>query len=180
MLEGDKDGSAIVMSVQCYKREIEIPMDSVLNGSKVYQTIDDAGENEKWGTKDLSWHRTLQELVVAYAPSPQLAKTGTEFFAAQKKPRLPCFRLLVKTHKSTRLNHQGAFALRPLVGVTRWGTTCTSILLAVTGKIFWKLDRLQDPMGTPLSDTVDLIEPLSKRGFLTQSYVCTTCNFSAL
>ena len=68
VLEGDKDGSAVVMSVQCYKREIELNMDSVLNGLKVYPKIGDAGENEKCETNALSWHRTLQEMVVGYAP----------------------------------------------------------------------------------------------------------------
>ena len=92
VLEGDKDRSAVVMSVQCYKREIELNIDCVLNGSKVYQKIGDADKSEKWEMNALSWHQTLQELVVGYAPSPQLAKTLTEFFAAKKKPRLPCFR----------------------------------------------------------------------------------------
>ena len=152
----------------------------MLNGSKVYQKIGDADGNEKWETNALSWHQTLQELVVGYAPSPQLSKTLTEFYAAQKKPRLPCFRLLVKTHKSTCLSNRGGFASRPLFGLTRWGTTGPCILLAIIGNIFWKLDRLQDPMATPLSDTVDLIERLGKLGPLSASYVCTTCDFSAL
>ena len=118
--------------------------------------------------------------MVGYAPSQQLAKTLTEFYAAQKKPRLPCFRLLDKTHKSTCLNNRGGFASRPLVGLTRWGTTGTSILLAVIGNIFWKLDCLQDPMAAPLSDTVDLIQRLGKLGALSPSCVCTNCDVSAL
>ena len=78
VLRGDKDGSATVMFVQCYKREIEIDTDSVLNGSKVYQEIGDANVNEKWETNALSWHRTLQELVVGYPPILQIAKVRKE------------------------------------------------------------------------------------------------------
>ena len=35
-------------------------------------------------------------------------------------------------------------------------------------------------MGTLLSDTVDLVERLRKRGSQTPTCACTTCNFSAL
>ena len=86
----------------------------------------------------------------------------------------------MKTQKSIRLNEQGVFASGPLVGLTRRGPTGSSILLAVIGNIFWKLKRVQDSMGSRLSDTLDLIERLGKLGPLSPSNVRTMCDFSAL
>ena len=70
---------------------------------------------------------------------------------------MPKFRLLVKTHKSASVDAKGGFSSRPLVGLFRWATTPSSILLGVAGLILLKIDRQLHPMASPIIDSYDLL-----------------------
>ena len=70
---------------------------------------------------------------------------------------LPRFRLLLKSHKSLRVDANGRWASRPIVGLTIWSTTASSTLMATAGQILLKLDRVVDELNTPVRDTHDLL-----------------------
>ena len=79
------------------------------------------------------------------------------FLDTQVVSHLPRFRLLLKSHKSLRVDANGRCASRPIVGLTSWSTTASSILMATAGKILMKLDRVVDELNTPVRDTHDLL-----------------------
>ena len=94
---------------------------------------------------------------------PMMLEFLQNFLDFQHKPRLPNFYLLAKTHKEGfALKPNGRFPTRPVVGMFRWATTPSSILLATMGTILPKIDRHHDPFCSPILDTLDLLKRLRK------------------
>ena len=112
MLDGDDDGSAVLLLSQCYKKVIAINMDSALDGTKVYQKISDANESQKSETYALSLaldppriagcvctlpaacQKTNQILCVSekcVALMSQITSENTQVHVP-KQPRLFCFK----------------------------------------------------------------------------------------
>ena len=79
------------------------------------------------------------------------------FLDTQVVSHLPRFRLLLELHKSLRVDANGRWASRPIVDLTSWSTTASSILMATAGQILLKLDRVVDELNTPVRDTHDLL-----------------------
>ena len=71
---------------------------------------------------------------------------------------------------------------RPLVGLFRWATTPSSILLGVAGLILLKKDRQLHPMASPIIDSYDLLSRLRKHlsTNTNEDWKCSTIDFSAM
>ena len=96
-------------------------------------------------------------LMVSSVPCPlcRLNDFICVFLDTQVVSHLPRFPLLLKSHQSLRVDANGRWAPCPIVGLTSWSTTASSILMATAGKTLLKLDRVVDQLNTPVRDTHD-------------------------
>ena len=105
------------------------------------------------------------------------------FLNARNFSRLPRFRLLVKSHKSLDLTSEGRWASRPLVGLAGWAMSSASVIMARVGQMILKLVSRNDPLSTPLRDTMDLLSRVRSQVEelgTAHRYVLTNYDFNAL
>ena len=103
------------------------------------------------------------------------------FLLLQPPPKYPNFYLLCKSHKGLSYVH-GHWASRPIVGMVRWVTSSSSIIMSVIGTMFLRLDRTISPMFSPLVDTLDFVTRLhgfdSRFSLAAGDYAITVVDFT--
>ena len=162
VMASDKDGGSLVVSRNAYVYEATAHMRGQLHGHDVYLRVGEVSEVSLWEDKAEEWQNKLKQVIMPFLPPIMLEFLQT-FLDFQHKPRLPNFFLLAKTHKEGfALKPNGRFPTRPVVGMFRWATTPSSILLATMGTILLKIDRHHDPFCSPILDTLDLLKRLRK------------------
>ena len=76
----------------------------------------------------------------------------------------------------------GHWPSRPIVGMVKWATTSSSIILSAIGTMFLSLDRTLHPQFAPLVDTLDFVNRLhtfdTNFGFASGDYAITRVDFS--
>ena len=162
VMASDKDGGSLVVSRNAYVYEATAHMRGQLHGHDVYLRVGEMNEVSLWEDKAEEWQNKLKQVIMPFLP-PMMLEFLQNFLDFQHKPRLPNFYLLAKTHKEGfALKPNGRFPTRPVVGMFRWATTPSSILLATMGTILLKIDRHHDPLCSPILDTLDLLKRLRK------------------
>ena len=162
VMASDKDGGSLVVSRNAYVYEATAHMRGQLHGHDVYLRVGEVNEVSLWEDKAEEWQNKLKQVIMPFLP-PMMLEFLQNFLDFQHKPRLPNFYLLAKTHKEGfALKPNGRFPTRPVVGMFRWATTPSSILLATMGTILLKIDRHHDPLCSPILDTLDLLKRLRK------------------
>ena len=131
-------------------------MTGTLHGKLVYRRLGDTTTVSIWEEKAKLWQHRLALIVTPCLPE-QLMDFLQQFFEHQPTLKLPVFYLLAKTHKQGfGLSSSGRNLSRPVVGMHRWATTASSILVATCGTILLKVDRALHLLSAPLSDTINL------------------------
>ena len=162
VMASDKDGGSLVVSRNAYVYEATAHMRGQLHGHDVYLRVGEVSEVSLWEDKAEEWQNKLKQVIMPFLP-PMMLEFLQNFLDFQHKPRLPNFYLLAKTRKEGfALKPNGRFPTRPVVGMFRWATTPSSILLATMGTILLKIDRHHDPLCSPILDTLDLLKRLRK------------------
>ena len=132
---------------------------------------------DHWLDQARLWRDSIASLVLECA-EPLLLKIPASFFIATPKLVFRTLRHQVKTHKSLSVTN-GRFASRPLAGLSSWGTTRASELMAAFGNTLLALDAHLDPIRTPLRDSFDFATQLRTMAFNSESTI-TTCDFDSL
>ena len=140
VVEAGKDSSLVLMSQALYLREAQLNMDSVFNNALVYQFLGPPSSLTDWVDKGHALQRKAASWLLHFYPD-HLREFLCTFMDSYSKPAMPKIRLLVKTHKSASVDAKGGFSSRPLVGLFRWATTPSSVLLGVASLILLKIDR---------------------------------------
>ena len=158
VMASDKDGGSLVVSGNAYVYEATAHMRGQLHGHDVYLRVGEVSEVSLWEDKAEEWLNKLKQVIMPFLPQMML-EFLQNFLDFQQKPRLPNFYLLAKTHKEGfTLKPNGRFPTRTVVGMFRWATTPSSILLATMGTMLLKIDRHHDPFCSPILDTLDLLK----------------------
>ncbi len=183
LVEGDKDGSLVLVSIPAYQATVARQMASIhpMLRTPNYALLDPAQPRniafwerigESWQNFIKGWTKTL--FGHPREPTQDLLLT---FLDRQPTPKLPQFYLLAKTHKWK----QGeAWAGRPIVGMARWATTGVSRWLGVLAQLLLRLDAIHHPLSTPLQDALDVTHRI-ETVLPTMADACmTTVDFEAL
>jgi hypothetical protein len=182
VLEGDKDGSLVLVAIQSYQACVQQHMASIHPRlrSPNYVPLDPNPHNiahwekmgETWQNFIIGWVETLFR-----RPREPTHDQLLTFLSRQPPPKLPKFYLLAKTHK---LKPGQPWTGRPIVGMARWATTSISRWLGVLAQLLLRLDGIQFPMQTPLQDALDLTQRL-KATLPNHTNACmTTVDFESL
>ena len=163
VVSSDKDGSQVVMPVSTYQLEVRNHMAEVHPcGQPTYERLGDSSpENTQlWQTRAQGWGAELRKLVVDSSPD-LLKPTLITLHDNLSNILWPQFYLLAKTHKPDfKIDKNGHWPSRPVVGLHSWFTTPASRVMSVLGQIFGRLDRFEHPSVTYVKDTLDLVERL--------------------
>ena len=183
VVECDKDGAMCIMTRACYLREARANMSDTFLNLPVYKELGPESSHKEWLSKGKRWDQVFNDVLFPKVPS-SLENMMCAFLNARHFSRLPRFRLLVKSHKSLDLTSEGRWASRPLVGLANWATSsAASVNMATVGQIILKLESRDDPLSTPLRDTMDLLSrvrsQVEKLGTAHQ-LVLTNYDFNAL
>ena len=169
------------MSRALYLREAQWNMDSVFDNAPVYQFLGPLSSLTNWVDKGHAWQRKVASWLLHFYPD-HLREFLCTFMDSYSKPVMPKFRLPVKTRESSSVDAKGGFPSGQLVGLFRWPTTLSSILLGVAGLILWKIVHQLHPMASPIIDSYDLLSRLDKH-FSTNTHddwKCSTIDFPAM
>ena len=161
IVEGDKNGTTNIVSVESYVCEAEGQMLERSNRSRVYHRLGGTDTYDHWLSQTSGWKSKVESFLLPYLP-PSLCDFFGVFFDACKVLPLPIFRFLAKTHKSRAIK-LGRFPSRPIVRMTMACTTTCSVLTAIVGQILLKIDRKMHPLATPVCDTYDLLDRVRKQ-----------------
>ena len=151
-----KDGAMCIMTRACHLPEARANMSDTPLNLSVYKELGPESSHKDWLSKGKRWDQVINDVLFPRLPS-SLENMMCVFLSARHFPRLPLFRLLVKSHKSLDLTSEGRWASRPLVGLANWATSSASVIIATVGQIILKLDSRDDPPSTPLRDTMDFM-----------------------
>ena len=125
-------------------------------GSPIYRRVGNVSDQETWLANGKRSANIVDGIIRPMLPL-SLNDFICVFLDTRVPSHLPRFRLLLKSNKSLRVDANGRWASRPIVGLTSWSTTASSILMATAGQILLKLDRVVDELNTPVRDTHDLL-----------------------
>ena len=159
-MASDKDGGSFIVLKVAYLREPSAHMRGQLHGPNVYMKVEKARVAGLWEEEAKIWQQKWIQVNLPFLPPTMLAflQNVLDF---QHKQCLPNFCLLARTNKEGfGLKPSGRFPTRPAVGMFRWATTPSCILLATMGTVLLKIDRHHDSTYSPILDTLDLLKRL--------------------
>ena len=156
VVECNKDEEMCMVTCACYLREAKANMSDTFLNLPVYKVLGPESSHKDWLSKEERWDQVINDVLFPRLPF-LLENMMCVFLNACHFSRLPLSRLLVKSHNSLDLTSEGRWASRPLVGRANWATSSASVIMATVGQVISKLDSRDDPLSTPLPDTMDLL-----------------------
>jgi hypothetical protein len=164
LVEGDKDSSLALVSIQSYQATVKLHLASCHPRLRTpnYALLDPNPHNvAHWEAKGETWQNFIFGTVETLFKRPREPTQDQllAFLDRQPSPKLPKFYMLAKTHK---LKPGQPWGGRPIVGMARWASTGVSRWLGVLAQLLLRLDGVNFPLQTPLQDALDLTHRLKK------------------
>ena len=182
IVSGDKDCSHTIMTISAYQSEVAVHLRGMTpDGLFRYVKLGThASDLDWWLDRAKQWMSMLHDVMVSFLPH-ELVDFIDVFLRMQPPPSFPSFYLLCKSHKGLTYR-MGHWPSRSIVGMVKWATTSSSIILSVIGTMFLSLDRTLHPQFAPLVDTLDFVNRLhtfdANFGFASGDYAITVVDFS--